>query len=78
MSNVIQFEPAKISFIVEVTHLVDDDGVAWMAECDALHLVTEAPTLDALVERVWQIAPEMAMENGLCIPERRLRLSFCA
>jgi len=36
----------------------------WIAESDALSLATEAPTLDALIERVWEIAPEIAELNG--------------
>lgn len=39
-------------------------GGAWIAESDALPLATEAPTLDALVARVWEIAPEIAELNG--------------
>ena len=35
-----------------------------------------APTYEALLERVWLIAPEMARENGLNIPEANLRLLF--
>lgn len=59
----MRLESAKTAFIVEVTHLVGDDGVAWMAECDVLHLVTEAPTFDALVGRVWQIAPDRVLQK---------------
>jgi hypothetical protein len=47
-----------------VTVHLDPDGDAWIAESDAIPLATEAATLDALVERVWQIAPEIAELNG--------------
>ncbi|MBN9010571.1 MAG: DUF1902 domain-containing protein [Rhizobiales bacterium] len=36
----------------------------WIAESDALPIATEAATLDALIERVWEIAPEIAELNG--------------
>ena len=48
----------------DVTLYLDADGDAWIAESDALPLATEAASLDALVERVWQIAPEIADLNG--------------
>ena len=40
------------------------DGETWIAESDALPLATEAATLDGLVRRVWEIAPEIAELNG--------------
>jgi len=36
----------------------------WIAESDALPLATEAPPLGALIDRVWEIAPEIAELNG--------------
>lgn len=74
MRNVIQFQQAKTTFIVEV--IFDPECSMWVAICDGLHMSTEAHTYEALVERVWLIAPEMAQENGLNIPEDRLRLLF--
>lgn len=50
------------SFDVNVCH--DHDDNVWVAECDALGLVTEAPTYEELTERVWQIAPELYEMNG--------------
>lgn len=41
----------------------DPDGEVWIAECDALPVATEAPTLEGLIERVWAIAPEIAGLN---------------
>lgn len=40
------------------------DADCWIAESDALPIATEAPTLDTLIERVWEIAPEIAELNG--------------
>lgn len=70
MSNVLPFQP----FVVKVIY----DAVAhvFVAECDDLVFVTEAPTFEALTERVWEIAPEMAQENGLHVAPQNLRLRF--
>jgi hypothetical protein len=39
------------------------DDETWIAESDSLPLATEAATIDALIERVWEIAPEIAALN---------------
>ncbi|MDR0781654.1 MAG: DUF1902 domain-containing protein [Pseudomonadales bacterium] len=73
-------KPKPVTFDVEVTHAIAqdaDDRTMWVAECDALHLVTEAESFEALVARVWEIAPEIAQESGLNIPAAALRLRFC-
>ncbi|MBS0557463.1 MAG: DUF1902 domain-containing protein [Proteobacteria bacterium] len=59
-------------FVVKVTHT---DGV-WIAECEELGLVTEADSFDALTERAWQIAPELAAENGLGTDAAGMHLLF--
>jgi hypothetical protein len=41
----------------DVNLYLDPDGDSWIAESDASPVATEAPTLDALVQRVWEIAP---------------------
>lgn len=74
MPNVIPLRATKATFIVTVVH--DEADGMWVATCDDLCLVTEAGTYEALIDRAWQIAPELAMENGLCIHESRLRLLF--
>jgi hypothetical protein len=57
-------EPERIlEFIVDVTF--DPESGYYMAVCDAIGLVTEAPTHDALQERVMLIAEELAVENGV-------------
>jgi hypothetical protein len=51
------------------------DGM-WVAESDILHLVTEADTYDALIERAMLIAPELAELNGVGVGASHLRLHF--
>ena len=57
----------------DVSVYMSPEGDMWIAECDALPLSTEAPTLDALIERVWLVAPEIAALNGY---EGELSLRF--
>jgi hypothetical protein len=64
--------PADNTFVVEVSV---SDGI-WTAECDPLGLVTEAESYYALLERVWQIAPELAELNNLGVDANNLRLRF--
>ncbi|HLA36428.1 MAG TPA: DUF1902 domain-containing protein [Rhodocyclaceae bacterium] len=52
-----------------------DDGM-WVAECDALHLATEAPNFEALVARVSEVAPDCIEANSLPIRPEALRLRF--
>ncbi|MBC8946776.1 MULTISPECIES: DUF1902 domain-containing protein [Xenorhabdus] len=59
------------SFVVNVIH---DD--MWIAECDELGLVTEAKTYDELIEKVWEIAPELYEINGLGDQSEVIRLKF--
>lgn len=70
MPNVVH--PRFRRFTVNVVHA---DGM-WIAECDELGLVTEAETFDALTERAWQIAPELAVENGLDLDAGNMHLLF--
>jgi hypothetical protein len=48
-------------------------GVWWCAN-DELPLATEAPTFEALVSRVMEIAPEIAAENGIAAPGEEIEL----
>ena len=50
------------SFDVQIEH--DDESGYWIAECEQLGLVTEAENLDMLTQKVRDLAPEMASENG--------------
>ena len=61
------------AFIVNVSV---HEGI-WTAECDALGLVTEADSYDALTERAWDIAPELAELNAVGINTDNIRLLFC-
>ncbi|MDR1275835.1 MAG: DUF1902 domain-containing protein [Candidatus Accumulibacter sp.] len=58
--------------LVSVTYA---DGF-YTAICDDLHLVTEAETLDALRDRVWELAPELVELNALPVDSDSLRFSF--
>ncbi|MDR3157415.1 MAG: DUF1902 domain-containing protein [Zoogloeaceae bacterium] len=49
------------SFQVDVSF---EDG-GYIAECEAIGLVTEADTYEELLERAWEIAPEIAELNGI-------------
>ena len=55
---------AGVGPFYDVNLYCDADGDRWIAEADALPLATEAENLDALVARVWEIAPEIAELNG--------------
>ena len=41
----------------------DPDCKIWTVACERLGVYTEAQTYEALMERFWSIAPEMAQEN---------------
>ena len=58
--------------LVQVTF---GDGM-YTAECEELHLVTEAPSLDALAARVWELVPDMIEANGLTCDPDHMRLHF--
>ncbi len=64
--------PDAREFVVNVFQA--DDGL-WIAESDGLPIATEAPSVDALIERVWSIAPEIAELNG---HKGKLSLRFIA
>lgn len=59
-------------FEVEVTV---SDGI-WTAECDALGLVTEAESYEALVQRAREIAPELAELNSAGVDAKDIRLKL--
>jgi len=70
MTNVIPLKP----FTIEV--IFDAEFHMFVASCTELALHTEAPSFEALTERVWEIAPDMAQENGLHVAPQNLRLRF--
>lgn len=63
-------------FIANV--VFDAESGMWVASCDALHTMTEATSYEALTARFWDIAPEIAVANGvasdaaICIQFRHL------
>lgn len=59
---------------VEITF--DPECNYYVATCDALPLATEESSVDALIERVRLIAPEIAEMNDLHIAPKDLRLDF--
>ncbi|HFT1963394.1 TPA: DUF1902 domain-containing protein [Enterobacter ludwigii] len=61
-------------FDVDVCH--DHKDNVWVAQCDALSLVTEAATYEELTGRVWEIAPALYVMNGLGSNPARISLSF--
>ena len=63
--------PSAVPFVVKVIH--DPEARLWIATNDDLPIATEAPTLDELIARVWEIAPEIAELNRI---GRALRLRF--
>ncbi|MBK0000047.1 MULTISPECIES: DUF1902 domain-containing protein [Erwiniaceae] len=71
IASIIKFPK---SFNVNVCH--DADEGVWVAECEELGLVTEAPTYEELTQRVWDIAPDLYRMNGLGENPEHLRLSF--
>ena len=49
-----------------VIHAVwDVEASIWRGRCDALSLATDAPTLERLLTQVRQVAPKIAVQNGL-------------
>lgn len=54
-------------FVAEVDF--DPESGMWVAFCDALSVVTEAPSYEALTERFWEVAPEIAAANGIAFDE---------
>lgn len=48
----------------EVTVYRSPGSDFWIAEADALPVATEERSLDLLIARVWEIAPEIAELNG--------------
>lgn len=71
MNNVIPF-PA--TFTVTVIHDLEDG--MWIAICEEIGLATESKTYEGLTQRVWEIAPEVALENGFDVCEGSLRILF--
>jgi len=61
-------------FIVRADY--DPEAGVWWASNDDLPLTTEAPTLDQLMTRAMEIAPEIAELNGHAKRGERVRIRF--
>lgn len=62
------------TFAVKV-HFDKESGM-WWCECDALHLVTEAPSYEALVELAILLASDIAVANGINIKTAQLQFDL--
>lgn len=56
-------------------NVIFSDGF-YTAECDALHLVAEAATLDELEQVTWALVPELIELNALPLEPEQIRLRF--
>jgi len=68
--------PARKSFEIEAQW--DDEAGVWWCSNDALPLTAEAPTFEALAQRVLEIAPEIMAENALAAPGEEIELHLFA
>jgi hypothetical protein len=75
MEKLTRYLRAQNEF-VEIEVMLDED--MWIAVADKIGLVTEAPSYEALVERVRLLAPELIRDNLGIIPdsEHPARLHF--
>lgn len=55
----------RLPYVAEVVH--DVECGVWVATCDALHVVTEGASYEAATARFWEIAPEIAADNGIVL-----------
>ena len=74
MNNVVHPNFSRKPFVVNV--IFDAECSMWVASCDALHVVTEAPSYEAVTTRFWEIAPEIALANGIGF-DATSRIQFC-
>jgi hypothetical protein len=56
----------------------DAEASVWRGRCDALSLATETPTLGRLFAHVRQVAPEIAVKNGLAAAGDEIALHLIA
>ena len=63
---------ARIADKFLVSVLWDDEASVWVATSDDIPgLVTEAPSLDELMQRVQAVAPELIRDNGRLMSKRQ-------
>lgn len=65
---------ADAMFDVQVTHDIDADQ--WVAVCDEIGVATEAPTIEEVQARFFEIAPEIMLENGNIRPGQNAAFTF--
>lgn len=65
-----------VTIIQPLTVNVSYGDGCYTAECDALHLVAEASTLDELTHSVWGLVPDLIELNALPYDIQHLRLRF--
>jgi len=64
MNNIVRPNFRRpLPFIANV--IFDAESGMWVASCDALHTATEAPSYEAVTARFWEVAPEIALANGI-------------
>lgn len=63
MNSVVHPNFSRKPFVVNV--IFDAECGMWVASCDALHVVTEAPSYEAVTARFWEIVPEIALGDGI-------------
>jgi hypothetical protein len=64
MSNVVRPDFNRAApFVAEV--IFDAACGMWVASYEALSVATEAPSYEAVTARFWEIAPEIAADNGV-------------
>lgn len=56
----------------------DAEAGVWLGSNEDLPLTTEAPSLDALLTRILEIAPEIAVMNGLTRAGEALKIHLIA
>lgn len=61
--NLNRLDRISPPFIANV--IFDPECSMWVATCDELRVVTEAPSYEAVTKRFWEIAPEIAADNGI-------------
>jgi hypothetical protein len=64
--------------VFEIKARWDAEAGVWWCSNDELPLTTEAPNFERLLSRVLEIAPEIAVENGLAVPGDEIELHVVA
>lgn len=57
--------PLSIAPLFVADVVFDSESGMWVASCEALKVATEAPSYETVTARFWEIAPEIAADNGV-------------